>query len=68
MIAKAQAHALPDGWTMSAKGLWHHANGARVEHTGGVSMQRYEATDADGVRVKRDTRAEAMRWAGGDEA
>lgn len=57
---------LPPGWTMSARGLWHHENGARVEDRG-VSMQRYEATDADGVRVKRDTRAEAMAWAGGDE-
>ena len=68
MIAKAQAHALPDGWTMSAKGLWHHANGARVEHTGGTADYRYLAKDPDGVHAYRSTRDDAFRWASGDEA
>ncbi|MBP9919909.1 MAG: hypothetical protein KBF43_15095 [Dermatophilaceae bacterium] len=66
MIAKAQARALPEGWTMTAKGLWHHANGARVEYT--ASTPPYRMTDPDGVYATAHTRAEAMAWAGGEEA
>lgn len=67
MIAKAQARALPEGWTMTAKGLWHHESGARVEHTGG-DHPRYRAVDAEGTHGTAHTRAEAMAWAGGEEA
>lgn len=65
MTTKAQARALPAGWTMSAKGVWHHENGARVEHTGDRAS-RYRMTDPDGVRATAETRDEAFRWAGGD--
>ena len=49
---------------MSARGLWHHENGARVEYT--ASTPKYRMTDADGTYATADTRAEAFAWAGGD--
>lgn len=66
MTAKAQAHALPGGWKLSAKGLWRHENGASVEHTGDGVARRYQATDPDGVRSYAPTRADAFAWASGD--
>lgn len=66
MTAKAQARALPSGWTMSAKGVWHHKNGARVEHTGRAADYRYLSTDVDGVRAYAPTRTEAFQWASGE--
>ena len=59
-------YALPDGWTMSAKGLWHHESGACVEHTGRGTDYRYLAQDADGVRAYAPSRAEAFAWASGE--
>ena len=59
-------YALPDGWTMSGKGLWHHANGSRVEHTGQAGDHRYLARDPDGVSVFHPTRADAFAWASGE--
>lgn len=61
---KPRGQALPEGWTPTGKGLWHHENGARVEYVG-TRANAFEATDPDGVRVQRPTRAEAMDWASG---
>lgn len=66
MSAKAQARALPDGWTMSGKGVWHHANGSRVEHTGRAADYRYLARDCDGVWTYAPTRTQAFAWASGE--
>ena len=57
-------YALPTGWTISGKGVWHHENGARVESTG--STPRYRMTDPDGVHATAERREEAFAWASGD--
>ena len=63
---RAQARALPEGWTLSAKGLWHHENGARVEHTGRAAEYRYLVKDIDGVSAYHESRAEAFAWGSGE--
>ena len=63
---KAQARALPEGWSVSAKGLWHHENGARVESTGRANEYKYLAKDADGVFAYCESRAEAFAWGSGE--
>ena len=61
----AQARALGSGWTMIAKGVWIHENGARVEHTGRSAEYRYLARDCDGVWEFFESRHAAFSWASG---
>jgi len=61
----AQARALGPGWTMVAKGVWEHENGARVEYTGRSAEYRYLARDCDGVWCYCESRAAAFAWAEG---
>lgn len=56
----------PPGWTMVAKGVWVHENGARVEYTGRTADYRYLASDPDNIRAYFPSRAEAFAWAQGD--
>ena len=61
----AQARALGPGWTMVAKGVWEHENGARVEYTGRSAEYRYLARDCDGVWCYFESRHAAFAWAEG---
>mgnify|MGYP003380636635 CR=1 FL=1 len=62
--AAPYGYALPEGWTMVARGVWEHENGARVEHTG--SSPKYTMVDPDRVTACADSRAAAFHWAQGD--